>query len=299
MNETIKSIKKEDDGQSVKEYDLSINNLTACFSVIEDVDNTNFLDDKASNSSPKDVKPFDALKNINFNCKPNELLIVVGPVGSGKSSLLQTILSELRIRKGSIEVNGKVSYACQEPWTFAGTVRENILFDSEYDQEKYDEVIKVCSLERDISLFPDADKTFIGERGIALSGGQKARINLARALYFDADIYLLDDPLSAVDTHVCKNIFEKAIFEFLKLKTVILVTHQLNYIKYADKILFIKEGEQILFDESKKVMKKLADEPESDFAKFMCNNIGIRTKPPKQQSQIGQDSSKTNKFTHA
>lgn len=100
-------------------------------------------------------------------------------------------------------MNGRLSYATQESWIFGGTIRENILFDAEFDQEKYDEIIRVCALERDLTLFADGDRTQIGERGIALSGGQKARISLARALYRTAEIYLLDDPLSAVDAHVC------------------------------------------------------------------------------------------------
>lgn len=103
-------------------------------------------------------------------------------------------------------MNGRLSYATQENWIFGGTIRENILFDSKFDKERYEEVMKVCALERDLTLFADGDQTQIGERGIALSGGQKARISLARALYFaDADIYLLDDPLSAVDAHVSKH----------------------------------------------------------------------------------------------
>lgn len=141
---------------------------------------------------------------------------------SGKTSLLQAILSELRIREGSIQVNGRLSYASQEPWVFAGSVRENILFDSEYDEERYNEVVKVCALERDLNLLADGDQTFIGERGIALSGGQKARINLARALYFQADCYLLDDPLSAVDAHVCEYLSVPSIhktFDHLKSLT--------------------------------------------------------------------------------
>ena len=155
---------------------------------------------------------------------------------------------------------------------FAGSVRENILFDSPYDEEKYNEVVKVCALERDLTLFADGDQTFIGERGIALSGGQKARINLARALYFEADIYLLDDPLSAVDAHVSKHLFKKAINDYLKQKTVVLVTHGLNFVKYADKLLFIKDGRQILFENAKMAMKRLKDEPDSEFGRFFGSN---------------------------
>ena len=289
-----KSVELEDKNDQIKkdkEYDLSIKNMTACFSVVEkNDDNVTFLDDKLSDSAKsntKNAKLFDVLKNINFNCKQGELVIVIGAVGSGKSSLFQAFLSELKIRGGSIEVNGKLSYASQEPWIFGGTIRENILFDLDYDGEKYNEVIKVCALERDLKLFANGDESFIGERGIVLSGGQKARISLARSLYYDADIYLLDDPLSAVDSHVAKHLFKNAISDYLKNKTVILITHQLNYIQYADKILFIKEGEQLVFDQSENCLKKLINEPECEFTKFLSNNISIQNR--KQKETINQD----------
>lgn len=277
-----------------KEFDLVVNNLTVCYSVIEGAENpSSFLDDnadKASISSEKSVKLNNVLKNINFACRPGELVIVVGPVGSGKTTLLQAILGELRIREGSIQVNGRLSYATQESWIFGGTIRENILFDSEYDEEKYEEVIRVCALERDLTLFADGDRTQIGERGIALSGGQKARISLARALYFDADIYLLDDPLSAVDAHVSKHIFKNAISDYLKQKTVLLVTHQLSFIGFADRVMLInKDGEQALYEHSRKAMKRLLDEPESEFARF----IGDYSAAQQQQSRTRRDSSRT------
>lgn len=175
----------------------------------------------------------------------------------------------MEIKKGSIQVNGRLSYATQESWIFGGTIKENILFDSPFDPERYEEVIRVCALERDLTLFADSDQTQIGERGIALSGGQKARINLARALYRDAEVYLLDDPLSAVDPHVAQHLFKNAISEYLKEKTVILVTHQLSFIRFADRVLFIKDGEQVLYEHSKRAMKQLIEEPESKFARFV------------------------------
>ena len=120
-----------------------------------------------------------------------------------------SILNELPLESGSIQVNGKVSFASQEAWTFNGSVQDNILFGTEYEETRYNQVVKECALDRDFALFPYGDKTLVGERGVSLSGGQKARITLARALYRDADIYLLDDPLSAVDTAVAKHIFQK------------------------------------------------------------------------------------------
>ena len=272
---------------ATKEYDLSIKNMTACFNVIKSVENPTYLDDKSSNSSKStnSVKLFNVLKNINFDCNQGELVIVVGSVGSGKSSLFQAILSELQIREGSIDVNGRLSYAPQEPWVFGGTIRENILFDSEFDQEKYENVIKVCALERDLTLFADGDETFIGERGIVLSGGQKARVSLARALYYDADIYLLDDPLSAVDSNVAKHLFKNAISDYLKFKTAILITHQLNYIKYANKVLFIQNGEQVLFDNSENCLKKLVSEPTSDFTVFIGNSASTQDRQRKPRAR--------------
>lgn len=137
-------------------------------------------------------------------------------------------------------MTGKIAYASQEPWIFSGTIRQNILCGLEFNSEHYSKVIKVCALEKDFDLLPQGDVTLVGERGISLSGGQKARINLARALYIDADIYLLDDPLSAVDTHVGRHLFDQAINSFLKDKIRVLVTHQVQYLKEADLILVLK-----------------------------------------------------------
>ncbi|KYN28544.1 hypothetical protein ALC57_02034, partial [Trachymyrmex cornetzi] len=151
------------------------------------------------------------LHNININVRPNELIAIVGQVGAGKSSLMNVILKELRLHKGFIQV-------------------------------RYNHVIEVCQLKRDFSLLPYGDKTIIGERGISLSSGQRARINLTRAVYADADIYLMDDPLSAVDAHVGKCMFEKCINKYLGNKTRILVTHQLQYLRNVDRIIVLKNG---------------------------------------------------------
>lgn len=121
-------------------------------------------------------------------------------------------------------------------------MRQNILFGHKYNKDRYKNVIKCCSLIRDFTLLPYGDKTIVGERGISLSGGQRARINLARAIYKCADIYLLDDPLSAVDTHVGKALFDECIVGFLKKKLVVLATHQLQYLHQADQIVVLYEG---------------------------------------------------------
>ncbi|XP_067014167.2 probable multidrug resistance-associated protein lethal(2)03659 [Anabrus simplex] len=182
------------------------------------------------------------LSNVTLNVGPGKLLGIIGPVGAGKTSLLHVILGELPLQSGSLEVNGKVSYASQEPWMFAGSVRQNILFGQPFDKERYNQVIKVCALKRDFQLLPYGDRTIVGERGISLSGGQRARVNLARAVYMDADVYLLDDPLSAVDTHVGKHLFEDCISGYLRSKTVILITHQLQYLKHVDQIIILNNG---------------------------------------------------------
>lgn len=182
------------------------------------------------------------LSNLTLTVRPGQLLAVIGPVGAGKSSLLHAILKELPLQHGSIKVNGEMSYASQEPWLFAGSVRQNILFGQPMDKERYRTVVRKCALERDFSLFPYGDKTIVGERGVSLSGGQRARINLARAVYKQADIYLLDDPLSAVDTHVGKDLFENCVAGYLKRKTVVLITHQLQYLKEVDHIVILENG---------------------------------------------------------
>ncbi|XP_063068367.1 multidrug resistance-associated protein 4 isoform X2 [Engraulis encrasicolus] len=197
--------------------------------------------------SVRRIKTLDAptLQRVSFTVKPGELLAVIGPVGAGKSSLLSAVLRELSPSKGTIKVSGDLTYASQQPWVFPGTIRSNILFGKEMQTQKYERVLKACALTRDMELLPQGDLTVIGDRGATLSGGQKARVNLARAVYQDADIYLLDDPLSAVDTEVSRHLFEQCICGYLRKKPRILVTHQLQYLKAADQILVLKEGQMV------------------------------------------------------
>ncbi|KAE8625965.1 hypothetical protein XENTR_v10006453 [Xenopus tropicalis] len=185
------------------------------------------------------------LQNISCSVRPGELLAVIGPVGAGKSSLLSAVLGELPKDKGFVDIRGRIAYVSQQPWVFSGTVRSNILFGKEYVQEKYDKVLRVCALKKDMLQLDDGDLTIIGDRGVTLSGGQKARVNLARAVYQDADIYLLDDPLSAVDAEVGRHLFEKCICQALRKKLCILVTHQLQYLSAAKQILILKEGRMV------------------------------------------------------
>ncbi|XP_001843089.2 probable multidrug resistance-associated protein lethal(2)03659 [Culex quinquefasciatus] len=190
------------------------------------------------------------LKDVTLKAKSGQLLAVVGPVGAGKSSLLQLLLGELPITNGETIINGDVSYSCQEPWLFTGTVRNNILFGLPYDRKRYSEVVKHCALLTDFEQLPDGDKTVVGERGTSLSGGQRARVNLARAIYKNASIYLLDDPLSAVDTHVGRHLFDEVMgprgYLATQKVTRILVTHQVHFLKEADWIVIVENGKILL-----------------------------------------------------
>uniref|UniRef100_A0A8B9VUZ1 Multidrug resistance-associated protein 4 n=1 Tax=Anas zonorhyncha TaxID=75864 RepID=A0A8B9VUZ1_9AVES len=181
-----------------------------------------------------------ALQQLSFTVRRGELLAVIGPVGAGKSSLLSAVLGELPKDKGLINVTGRIAYVSQQPWVFSGTVRSNILFDKEYEKEKYEKVLKVCALKKDLELLADGDLTVIGDRGATLSGGQKARVNLARAVYQDADIYLLDDPLSAVDAEVGRHLFEKYVVALFLFKIPLIIPKGIHavFLKKKKKVVF-------------------------------------------------------------
>nr|XP_019945775.1 PREDICTED: multidrug resistance-associated protein 4 isoform X1 [Paralichthys olivaceus]XP_019945776.1 PREDICTED: multidrug resistance-associated protein 4 isoform X1 [Paralichthys olivaceus]XP_019945777.1 PREDICTED: multidrug resistance-associated protein 4 isoform X1 [Paralichthys olivaceus]XP_019945778.1 PREDICTED: multidrug resistance-associated protein 4 isoform X1 [Paralichthys olivaceus]XP_019945779.1 PREDICTED: multidrug resistance-associated protein 4 isoform X1 [Paralichthys olivac len=185
------------------------------------------------------------LQNVSFTVRPEQLLAVIGPVGAGKSSLLSAILGELSQESGVVKVKGSLTYTSQQPWILPGTIRSNILFGKELNPKKYDRVLRACALKRDMDLLPGGDLAMVGDRGANLSGGQKARVSLARAVYQDADIYLLDDPLSAVDAEVGRHLFEECICGLLRKKPRVLVTHQLQYLKAADHIVVLKEGQMV------------------------------------------------------
>lgn len=182
------------------------------------------------------------LNRINMNITKSQLVAVIGPVGSGKSSLFNVILKELPVSEGTVNIDGVLSYASQEAWLFNGSIRDNILFGEDYDEERYNEIIRVCALETDLDMFQYGDRTIVGEKGRSVSGGQKARINLARCVYKKADIYLLDDPLSAVDANVGRQLYDECIKKFLHDKICILSTHQLQYLKNADRIVIMDDG---------------------------------------------------------
>ena len=182
------------------------------------------------------------LDGISFDAPEDNLVIITGPVGSGKSSLLMKMIGELPLSGGKLSMEGQLSYSPQTPWVFSGSVQENILFGRSFDQNRYETVLEACDLQKDISGFANGDLTLIGQRGVTMSGGQRARISLARAVYHEADIYLLDDPLSAVDATVAKNIFEKCIINLLSGKLRVLATHQTQFLQCADLIVMLKQG---------------------------------------------------------
>eukprot|EP01022_Parablepharisma_sp_SALTPOND_P011045 TRINITY_DN1457_c0_g1_i1.p1 TRINITY_DN1457_c0_g1~~TRINITY_DN1457_c0_g1_i1.p1 ORF type:complete len:1246 (-),score=102.55 TRINITY_DN1457_c0_g1_i1:2163-5900(-) len=225
-----------------------------------------------------------ALQNINLKVKKGEFVFIIGEIGSGKSSLLQSIIGDLKAQpSGNLEKykrtaksvinrvqlfgeyseksiadelqasfmnkSGKFAYVEQHPWIQNGTIKENIVFMNPFDEEKYKATLKLCELEEDIAIFPAGDRTEIGERGINLSGGQKARVSMARAVYSDRDIYLLDDPLSALDSNVKGKIFHNCIVGKLAGKTRILASHCIEFLDMADRIIVLDKGQSV-FDGS-------------------------------------------------
>ncbi|CAL2236948.1 unnamed protein product [Prunus armeniaca] len=182
------------------------------------------------------------LKHINLNVNKGELTAIVGTVGSGKSSLLASILGEMHKLSRKVRVCGTTAYVAQTSWIQNGTIEENVLFGLPMDRERYQEVVRVCCLEKDLEMMEFGDQTEIGERGINLSGGQKQRIQLARAVYQNCDIYLLDDVFSAVDAHTGSEIFKECVRGVLKNKTVLLVTHQVDFLHNVDLILVMRDG---------------------------------------------------------
>jgi len=184
------------------------------------------------------------LQEISLSIPTGSLVAVVGQVGCGKSTLLSAILGETEKLQGKVFVEGSVAYVSQQAWIQNATVRENILFSRAFDSNRYDNVLDACALRQDLEMLSAGDATEIGERGINLSGGQKQRVSLARAVYFSADLYLLDDPLSAVDAHVGKHIFDNVIGPrgILRNKTRLLVTHGVHFLPQVDQIIVIKDG---------------------------------------------------------
>ncbi|KAL2913381.1 hypothetical protein HK105_207126 [Polyrhizophydium stewartii] len=193
-----------------------------------------------------------SLDSLTLRIPRGKLVAVVGTVGSGKSSLLNALVGEMRRTAGSLTFHGTVGFCQQQAWIQNASVKDNILFGQPLDAAKYARVVRACALESDLAILPAGDATEIGERGINLSGGQKQRVSIARAVYFDPDIVLLDDPLSAVDSHVGRFLFDECICKALAGKTRVLVTHQLHFLPHADVIVVLDHGKIVAqgsFDE--------------------------------------------------
>nr|KAJ3420865.1 Canalicular multispecific organic anion transporter 2 [Polyrhizophydium stewartii] len=187
------------------------------------------------------LAPF-ALHDITLDIPCGSLVAVVGSVGSGKSSLLSALIGGMRKTAGDSALFGSVAYCAQEPWILTGTIEENIVFGDDSVRARVPAAVAAACLDRDLEILPNGLGTQIGEKGINLSGGQKARVALARAIARDADIYLLDDPIAALDAHVGKKVFDEAICGVLRGKTVFLVTHQLHLLPKVDKVVVLDEG---------------------------------------------------------
>lgn len=205
-----------------------------------------------------------ALKNINFTAKKGQLTCVVGRVGAGKTTLIKSIIGEiplLKDGKGSVSVDGSIAYCSQSPWILNSSIRENILFGKRYNEEFYKKTIEACQLISDFEVLPNGDATLVGEKGISLSGGQKARVSLARALYSRADVYLLDDVLSAVDAHVGKKITKHVLSStgILASKTIVLATNSVKILRIAHETVLLKSGEIVERGNFKDLMEKKGD----------------------------------------
>ena len=195
-----------------------------------------------SNKDENILNSNDLLTNVNIKFEKGNFYAIVGMVGSGKTSFLYLIIDELNLESGKISINGKISFVSQIPWIINDTLKNNILMNEIYDRNKYQEIIKLCELEEDLTQLPQGDNTQIGSKGINLSGGQKQRICIARALYKNSDIYLIDDCLSSSDSKVGQKIFENALIKKLNGKTIILVTHGIDYLKNVKNIIYLNKG---------------------------------------------------------
>ncbi|KAF6018306.1 hypothetical protein EB796_023392 [Bugula neritina] len=206
------------------------------------------------------------LHNIHLTVRQGSLTAIVGSVGAGKSSLLSTLIGDMYKHNGTVSVKGSVALVAQQAFILNATVRNNILFGAEFNEDKYNRVVAACALISDFEMLPKGDKSMIGEKGINLSGGQKQRISLARAVYNDADIYLLDDPLSAVDAHVGKHIFDNVIGPsgLLNGKTRIMVTHGIHWLPEVDEIYIITAGRMSEHGTYESLLSH-----NGDFAKFL------------------------------
>lgn len=229
------------------------------------------------------VAPF-KLSDIEFKVGKNELIAVIGTVGSGKTSLLAALAGDMRKTSGKVRMSGSRAFCPQYAWIQNASLKENVLFGKPYKSRWYNEVIDACALRPDLGILPAGDLTEIGERGITLSGGQKQRLNIARAIYFDADIILMDDPLSAVDAHVGRHIMDKAICGIMKDKCRILATHQLHVLSRCDRIVWMDEGRVRAIDTYDNLIDGSAD-----FRKLMATTNQENEVEKKGDADVSED----------
>ncbi|KAI7826006.1 P-loop containing nucleoside triphosphate hydrolase protein [Gamsiella multidivaricata] len=250
------------------------------YSTTEDTETTALLSEDAR----KAIEP--TLFDINVSISRSSLTAVVGRVGQGKSSLLSAMIGEMYKRHGSVKVFGSIAYVPQQAWIVNATLRENIVFGKPFDQQKYDRILNACGLLPDIEILVAKDLTEIGERGINLSGGQKQRISLARAVYQDADIYLLDDPLSAVDAHVDQHLWEHLIGPkgMLSHKTRVIVTHGIHHLEQVDHILVVKNGRITEAGDYRALMSA------RDAFYYLIKDFSVAENPKKATSKTGKTS---------
>jgi ATP-binding cassette subfamily C (CFTR/MRP) protein 1 len=214
---------------------VKLSSIPSDLSVVTELANPNALVDRSNRSEH-------TLKDFNFKVKRGQLVAVVGACGGGKSSLLSALLGEMNLQSGRVQVAGSVAYCAQQPWILNDTVQGNILFGLPMEEERFTNALFASNLYADLEALSGGLQTQIGEKGANLSGGQRARIALARAIYKDADIYLLDDPLSAVDAHVGQHIFHECVKTVLSKKTRILVTHHVHLLSQCDLIMIVEDG---------------------------------------------------------
>ena len=234
-NATLKLNQSDDDNNNIiikkKKMNLSLNNFNDKY-----------------NKKNQEGNIITLLKNINFKIKKGEHICIIGEVGSGKTCLLNAIINNLLVinkpkAEGNIQLSGKVSFVSQNSWILNDTIEQNILFFKSMEREKYNKILSICQLKQDLQIFHKGDQTEIGEKGVNLSGGQKARLAIARAVYNDSDIYVFDDPLSSLDAYVGMNLFNQVFNDYLKEKTIIISTHALQYVSFFDKVFYINQGE--------------------------------------------------------
>ena len=221
-----------------------------------------------------------ALKQINLSVQNGEFVVLIGKVASGKTSLLRAIAGDLKLQSGRLVSKGSIALVSQEPFLVNETLKNNILFEKEFDEERYNHIVKICQLESDLENLPLGDMTEIGERGINLSGGQKQRISLARAVYSDSDIYLIDDCLSALDAHVGKAILEEVLLGYLKGKTVIMATHHTHFLSKTDRVVLLDQG-KVVFGEEYEAIKN-----NPHFKTFQNESKKEKTKNKEQEEEL-------------